>query len=79
MLVIRRRAGEAVLVGSEVEIQIIEVSPSRVKLGITAPHHVSVMRKETQLTREQNAAAARCASADAVASLLRNLQAASKI
>ena len=59
MLVIRRRAGEAVLVGSEIEIQIIEVSPSRVKLGITAPQHVSVMRKETQLTRDQNVAAAR--------------------
>ena len=79
MLVIRRRAGEAVVLGSEIEIQIIEVSPSRVKLGITAPQHVSVMRKEAQLTREQNVAAARGANADAVASLLRNLQAASKI
>ena len=79
MLVIRRRAGEAVLVGSEIEIQVIELSPSRVKLGITAPQHVVVMRKENQLTREANAAAARGANPEAVASLLRNLQAASKI
>lgn len=59
MLVIRRRAGEAILVGADVEIQVIEISPSRVKLGIVAPPEVLVLRKEIQLARQQNLAAAR--------------------
>jgi carbon storage regulator len=59
MLVIRRRAGEAILIGADVEIQVIEISPSRVKLGIVAPPEVLVLRKEIQLAREQNLAAAR--------------------
>jgi carbon storage regulator len=79
MLVIRRRAGESVMVGAEIEIQIIEVTHNRVKLGITAPAQVSVVRKEAQLTREQNVAAARGPSAEAVAALLKSLHSVSKI
>ena len=79
MLIIRRRAGEAVLIGSDIEIQIVEVSPNRVKLGISAPRDVPVARKEAQLTRERNLAAARGASAAAVTSFLQTLRGSSKI
>ena len=37
MLVLRRRAGERILIGDEMEIEMIEISRSRVKLGIRAP------------------------------------------
>ncbi len=47
MLVLRRRVGEIILVGGEVEIEIIEISRTRVKLGVRAPSHVPVIRKET--------------------------------
>jgi carbon storage regulator len=47
MLILRRRAGEAILIGSDIEIEIVEVSHSRVKLGIRAPKSVSVTRRET--------------------------------
>jgi carbon storage regulator len=47
MLVLRRRVGETILVGGEVEIEVIEISRTRVKLGVRAPHHVPVIRKET--------------------------------
>ena len=59
MLLIRRRAGESILIGPEIEIQILEAGPNRVKLGISAPQHISVIRKEAQLTRQENQAAAR--------------------
>lgn len=59
MLVIRRRAGESVLIGDNVEIQVTEIGPTRVKLCITAPREVVVMRKEVKLTREENLAAGR--------------------
>jgi carbon storage regulator len=47
MLVLRRRVGEVILVGGEVEIEVIEISRTRVKLGVRAPLHVPVIRKET--------------------------------
>jgi carbon storage regulator len=53
VLVLRRRAGEAILVG-EVEIEVLEISRSRVKLGVRAPGHVPVIRKETLAVSEEN-------------------------
>ena len=46
MLVIRRRPGEALVIGEDVEIEILESSASQVKLGIRAPKSVAVLRKE---------------------------------
>ncbi len=59
MLVIRRRPGESLVIGEDVEIEILDASPSQVKLGIRAPKSVPILRKEIQLTRDQNLAAAR--------------------
>jgi carbon storage regulator len=70
MLVIRRRAGQSVLIGDSVEIEVIEVGPGKVKLGITAPREVLVLRKEIRLTREQNLIAAQGVSPEAVRSLV---------
>jgi carbon storage regulator len=70
MLVIRRKAGEAVLIGAGVEVTVIEVGPSRVKLGIDAPAEVLILRKEIQLTAEQNRAAAEGATPRHVGSVL---------
>lgn len=47
MLVLRRRVGEAIAIGPDVEIEVIEISRSRVKLGVRAPRSVPVMRRET--------------------------------
>ena len=54
MLVLRRRVGETILVGGEVEIEIIEISRTRVKLGVRAPSHVPVTRKETLAVAREN-------------------------
>jgi carbon storage regulator len=59
MLVIRRHPGETVLIGGEIEIEVIECGHNRVKLGIRAPQHIPVLRAEVKATREQNLAAAR--------------------
>lgn len=66
MLVIRRRAGESVLIGDEVEVRVTEIGPTRVKLCILAPKDVVILRKEVKLTREENVAAAREAPADLI-------------
>jgi carbon storage regulator len=54
MLVLRRRVGETILVGGEVEIEVIEISRTRVKLGVRAPLHVPVIRKETLPIAREN-------------------------
>jgi len=59
MLVIRRHPGESIQIGEDVEIRVIECGNGRVKLGVTAPQRVQVMRSEVKSTREQNLLAAR--------------------
>lgn len=73
MLVIRRRAGESVVIETPkgpVEIGIYEISPTRVKLGIQAPDDVLILRKEMVLAEQQNRAAAQCLSRENLATLL---------
>jgi carbon storage regulator len=66
MLVISRRAGQSIWIGDDIEIQVVEVAANRVKLGITAPRNVPVLRDEIKLTGETNRAAARAFSTQAL-------------
>jgi carbon storage regulator len=58
MLVLRRRAGESILIGDNVEIEFLELTAQGVKVGIHAPRELVVLRKELKITEEQNARAA---------------------
>ena len=46
MLVLSRQRDEAVIIGDDIEISIVDIRGDKVKLGINAPHHVPVHRKE---------------------------------
>ncbi|MDR1581117.1 MAG: carbon storage regulator CsrA [Synergistaceae bacterium] len=46
MLVLSRKPGEALRVGEDVEITVVEVKGEMVRLGIQAPRDVQVWRKE---------------------------------
>ena len=59
MLVIRRRAGESFLIDGDIEVEVLEINSSQVKLGIVAPRNISILRKEVHITRQQNQAASR--------------------
>ena len=59
MLVLRRRLGESITIEGGIEIEIVEISRTRVKLGVTAPRHVKVIRKETLALAVENRQAAR--------------------
>jgi len=74
MLVIRRRPGEVLLVGDDVEIEILDCSPSHVKLGIRAPKQITVLRKEIHLTGQQNRISAEPATPAALNRLLDSLR-----
>ena len=46
MLVLSRKPGEALRVGEDVEITVVEVKGDMVRIGIQAPRDVQVWRKE---------------------------------
>jgi carbon storage regulator len=69
----RRRAGESFLVGSAIEIEVLEVCGARVKLGIVAPDSVQIQRKETKITRDENITAARSVRRPNISTLLTKL------
>jgi carbon storage regulator len=58
MLMMKRRAGESILIGDDIEIHLAHIGRTRVKIGIQAPRNVPVVAKEVKLVREQNQAAA---------------------
>ena len=58
MLILRRRAGESILIGDSIEIEITEIGSTKVKIGVRAPTEVLVQRKEMASAREQNRRAA---------------------
>lgn len=75
MLVMRRRQGEAILIGDGVEIRILSIDGTRVKMGILAPRSVLVTAREIELVRKENLQAAETPqdASEAVARLLKAL------
>lgn len=58
MLVLRRRTGESLLIGDEIEIEVLAITAQGAKIGVRAPRDTVVLRKELKITREQNERAA---------------------
>lgn len=46
MLILARQKDEAIMIGNNIEIKIIDVKGSKVRLGISAPSDIPVHRKE---------------------------------
>ncbi|WP_026694350.1 carbon storage regulator CsrA [Peribacillus kribbensis] len=46
MLILTRKKGESIQIGSDIEIKIISVNGDQVKLGIDAPKTIDIYRKE---------------------------------
>ncbi|MBS3734929.1 MAG: carbon storage regulator CsrA [Phycisphaerae bacterium] len=46
MLVLSRQRDETIMIGDDVQITVVDVRGDKVRLGISAPPHVAVHRKE---------------------------------
>jgi carbon storage regulator len=46
MLVISRKKGESLLIGEDVEITIVKIENGSVKIAISAPKEIGILRKE---------------------------------
>jgi carbon storage regulator CsrA len=69
----RRRAGESFTIGGDVEVEVLEISGSKVKLGIKADQSCVILRKEVLLTRFENLTAACGVDSRTVQSLVHGL------
>ncbi|MCM3338734.1 carbon storage regulator CsrA [Paenibacillus sp. MER TA 81-3] len=58
MLVLKRKIGETVMIGDEIEVRVLGVEGEYVKLGFAAPKNVQIMRKELyESIAEENSSA----------------------
>ena len=54
MLVLTRKLREVIQIGDDVEVTVLAIKGNRIKLGIEAPIHVGVQRKELQQTEDES-------------------------
>ena len=59
MLVLSRQRDETIIIGDDVEITVVDIRGDKVRLGINAPRHIQVHRKEVYdaIKRENEQAA----------------------
>ena len=48
MLVLSRKTGEVVQIGTDIRVTVADISGNRVRLGIEAPRNISVRRPEAK-------------------------------
>ncbi|MGB5165139.1 MAG: carbon storage regulator CsrA [Woeseiaceae bacterium] len=65
MLILTRRAGETVMVGSDITITVLGVKGNQVRIGINAPKDVAVHREEIYERIQSEQAAKGSADKDA--------------
>ena len=60
MLVLSRQRDETIMIGDDVEITVVDIRGDKVRVGISAPRHVQVHRKEVyDAIKQENTAASR--------------------
>ena len=70
MLVITRKADESLLIADNIEVTVLEISGDRVKLGVSAPRDITIIRYELVTAQNANRVAAQQISKDALNALI---------
>ena len=58
MLVVTRKQDESLIISEDIEVTILEISKDKVKIGISAPKDVKIIRSELKAARQTNEQAA---------------------
>ncbi|KHL93999.1 carbon storage regulator CsrA [Paenibacillus sp. IHB B 3415] len=53
MLVLSRKKGESIIIQDQIELTVLSVEGDIVKIGISAPKHVDIFRKEVYLSIQE--------------------------
>lgn len=70
MLVVTRKTDESLIISDNIEITVLEVSKDRVKIGISAPKDVKIIRTELRNAQDSNREASLEISKDSLKALL---------
>jgi carbon storage regulator len=55
LLVLTRKLDESIMIGDNIEISVVDITPTSIKLGIKAPTSISIHRKEIyELIQKEN-------------------------
>ena len=74
MLILRRKAGESLVIGGNIKVTVTDIYEGGVRLAIDAPKQISILRTELLQAADANRDAARGAvSPDALAQYLGGL------
>ena len=75
MLILQRRAGESLVIGENITVSVVSVDGLRVRLAISAPEDVSILRSEliTAATANRDSAQEESAPSELL-DLLRGVQ-----
>lgn len=58
MLVVTRKQDESIIISDNIEITVLEVGKDKVKIGISAPKEVKIIRSELKTAQQTNQQAA---------------------
>ncbi|WP_405174082.1 carbon storage regulator CsrA [Paenibacillus sp. FSL H8-0260] len=53
MLVLSRKKGESIVIQDQIELTILSIDGETIKVGISAPKHVDIFRKEVYLSIQE--------------------------
>jgi carbon storage regulator len=73
MLALTRKKDEAIVIGGNIEIRVLDVQDGKVKLGITAPKETSIYREEIYLAIQEDNKQAISTSKEAITKALQQL------
>lgn len=70
MLVVTRKTDESIIIAENIEVTVLEITRDRVKIGISAPKDVKIIRNELINAQKLNEEASMVLSANAISKLL---------
>lgn len=70
MLVVTRKIDESVIISDNIEVTVLEVTRDRVKLGISAPRDIKIIRNELRDAQKLNEEASKAPSKNILTQML---------
>jgi carbon storage regulator len=53
MLVLTRKPNQSIMIGDDIEVSVLSTTGDKVRIGIQAPRHIPIFRKEIYLEIQQ--------------------------